>query len=78
MTIIERVEFGLQTWRLLFPRRPDPPTETLTIWANYPAPCIERGLRRAARKLAAGGLPESEIYQYTTAVARSESHTYKQ
>ncbi len=69
LTLIEKVEQVRQTFRLLFPTHPDPPTETLVIWSRFELRHVERGLNRAVWKFKT--LPTDDIlYRYITLCIR--------
>jgi hypothetical protein len=75
MTLIQRVDGLLATWRLLLPHVPPPEPEDAARWLNYPDEIVEQAIFRTRKKFAAHKIDARfdpcRAHQYATATART-------
>jgi hypothetical protein len=75
MTLVQRVDSLLATWRLLLPHVPAPTPENATRWLHYPDAVVESAILRTAQKFSqeklSANFEPSLAYKYTTSTARN-------
>jgi hypothetical protein len=75
MTLVQRIDSLLATWRVLLPHIPAPTPENATRWLHYPDTAVEAAILRTAQKFAApklvSGFEPLQAYRYTTSTARN-------
>ena len=74
MTLLERIDSLLATWRVMLPHIPPPAPEGATHWLNYPDSVVEQAIFRTSKKflvskISADFVP-AQAYKYATATAR--------
>ena len=75
MTILDKIKFFRQVWRILLPHLTEPAAQDAARWGIYPPEAVEAALLRTAKRFARNRVPESfdpqQAYRYVTATARS-------
>lgn len=74
MTLLQRVDTFLATWRLLLPHLPPPTPEDAVRWLHYADTIVEQAILRTSKKFAAYKIDArfnpSKAHRYATATAR--------
>ncbi|HKV92334.1 MAG TPA: hypothetical protein VJW20_07280 [Candidatus Angelobacter sp.] len=74
MTLLQRIDDLLATWRIVLPHLPPPAPEDAVRWLHYSDTAVEQAILRTGKKFAAHKIDAqfdpSRAHQYATATAR--------